>query len=79
MPEWSNGAVSKTVVCREADRGFESPSLRQIKKSPQQTKIIIKNALKRAFHHNEKDCFALYISLTYDASTGEFGIKYYCP
>ena len=30
MPEWSNGAVSKTVV-RSAYRGFESPSLRNTK------------------------------------------------
>ena len=28
MPEWSNGAVSKTVVPSNRDRGFESPSLR---------------------------------------------------
>jgi hypothetical protein len=29
MAEWSNAAVSKTVVRRKMDRGFESPSLRQ--------------------------------------------------
>ncbi len=29
MPEWSNGAVSKTVVRLGWDRGFESLSLRQ--------------------------------------------------
>ena len=28
MPERSNGAVSKTVVLRKKNRGFESPSLR---------------------------------------------------
>ena len=28
MAEWSNAAVSKTVVRRKMDRGFESPSLR---------------------------------------------------
>ncbi len=30
MPEWSNGAVSKTAVLGNRDRGFESLSLRQI-------------------------------------------------
>jgi hypothetical protein len=29
MPEWSIGAVSKTVVRRKVDRGFESLSLRK--------------------------------------------------
>ena len=29
MPEWSNGAVSKTVVPLTGDRGFESLPLRQ--------------------------------------------------
>ena len=28
MPEWSNGAVSKTVELLKQFRGFESPSLR---------------------------------------------------
>jgi hypothetical protein len=28
MAEWSNAAVSKTVVRRKMDRGFESPFLR---------------------------------------------------
>jgi hypothetical protein len=28
MAEWSNAAVSKTVVLLTRDRGFESPSLR---------------------------------------------------
>jgi hypothetical protein len=28
MAEWSNAAVSKTVVRLPANRGFESPSLR---------------------------------------------------
>ena len=31
MAERSNAAVSKTVVRLTVDRGFESPSLRQIK------------------------------------------------
>jgi hypothetical protein len=31
MAEWSNAAVSKTVVRLTADRGFESPSLRKAK------------------------------------------------
>ena len=34
MPEWSNGAVSKTVVPRNRDRGFESLSLRQSNEKP---------------------------------------------
>ena len=29
MAEWSNAAVSKTVVLQSWDRGFESPSLRK--------------------------------------------------
>ncbi len=29
MPERSNGAVSKTVVLSDRDRGFESPFLRK--------------------------------------------------
>jgi hypothetical protein len=29
MAEWSNAAVSKTVVRQSVDRGFESPSLRK--------------------------------------------------
>ncbi len=29
MAEWSNAAVSKTVVRLPANRGFESPSLRK--------------------------------------------------
>ena len=29
MAEWSNAAVSKTVVRHSADRGFEPPSLRK--------------------------------------------------
>ena len=31
MAEWSNAAVSKTVVPLSRDRGFESPSLRKAK------------------------------------------------
>ena len=30
MAEWSNAAVSKTVVRLPANRGFESPSLRKV-------------------------------------------------
>ena len=35
MAEWSNAAVSKTVVRLPANRGFESPSLRNSKLLPQ--------------------------------------------
>jgi hypothetical protein len=35
MAEWSNAAVSKTVVLLPRDRGFESPSLRNDKLLPQ--------------------------------------------
>ena len=35
MAEWSNAAVSKTVVRLPANRGFESPSLRNYKLLPQ--------------------------------------------
>jgi hypothetical protein len=31
MAEWSNAAVSKTVVLLTGNRGFESPSLRKAK------------------------------------------------
>ncbi len=31
MAEWSNAAVSKTVVRQSVDRGFEPPSLRKAK------------------------------------------------
>jgi hypothetical protein len=34
MAEWSNAAVSKTVVLQSQDRGFESPSLRNDKLLP---------------------------------------------
>ncbi len=34
MAEWSNAAVSKTVVRLTANRGFESPSLRKAKANP---------------------------------------------
>ena len=34
VPEWSIGAVSKTVVPRERYRGFESHPLRQISQCP---------------------------------------------
>ena len=34
MAEWSNAAVSKTVVPQSRDRGFESPSLRSNKIHP---------------------------------------------
>ena len=32
MPEWTNGAVLKTAVSSNRDRGFESHSLRQTRK-----------------------------------------------
>jgi hypothetical protein len=35
MAEWSNAAVSKTVVRQSVDRGFEPPSLRTSKLLPQ--------------------------------------------
>ena len=38
MAEWSNAAVSKTVVLQSRDRGFESPSLRNYKKIPSRHK-----------------------------------------
>ena len=34
MAEWSNAAVSKTVVLQSRDRGFEPPSLRNDKLLP---------------------------------------------
>jgi hypothetical protein len=37
MAEWSNAAVSKTVVRLPANRGFESPSLREAKLLPQRS------------------------------------------
>ena len=37
MAEWSNAAVSKTVVRLPANRGFESPSLRNDKLLPQKS------------------------------------------
>jgi hypothetical protein len=37
MAEWSNAAVSKTVVRLPANRGFESPSLRKAKLLPQRS------------------------------------------
>ena len=37
MAEWSNAAVSKTVVRFTVDRGFESPSLRKVKLHPQRS------------------------------------------
>ena len=37
MAEWSNAAVSKTVVRLPVDRGFESPSLRNDKLLPSAT------------------------------------------
>ena len=36
MAEWSNAAVSKTVVRLPANRGFESPSLRKAKQTTRQ-------------------------------------------
>ena len=40
MAEWSNAAVSKTVVRLPANRGFESPSLREDKMNPADGGII---------------------------------------
>jgi hypothetical protein len=37
MAEWSNAAVSKTVVPQSRDRGFEPPSLRKDKLLPQRS------------------------------------------
>ena len=34
MAEWSNAAVSKTVVLLPRDRGFESPFLRKASMNP---------------------------------------------
>ena len=41
MAEWSNAAVSKTVVRLTANRGFESPSLRKAKLLPQQAAAFL--------------------------------------
>ena len=40
MAEWSNAAVSKTVVRLTVDRGFESPSLRKAFMNPAQAGVI---------------------------------------
>ena len=47
MAEWSNAAVSKTVVHRKANRGFESPSLRKsIKTAPSGAFFIFGKSIK---------------------------------
>jgi hypothetical protein len=51
MAEWSNAAVSKTVVRLPANRGFESPSLR---------KVCINHAIGGIIYFNKvpkKACF----------------------
>jgi hypothetical protein len=40
MPEWSNGAVSKTAVLGNWDRGFESLSLRQKNNQPAEKRVF---------------------------------------
>ncbi len=40
MPEWSNGAVSKTVVPLCRDRGFESLSLRKAQTKPGDNQVL---------------------------------------
>ena len=51
MPEWSNGAVSKTVVCLSADRGFESLFLRKDEISPALAGFLF------LFEYPKKTCF----------------------
>ena len=48
MPERSNGAVSKTVVLSDRDRGFESPFLRKpsYNRTPGCGFFIFANAIK---------------------------------
>jgi hypothetical protein len=41
MAEWSNAAVSKTVVPLSRNRGFESPSLRKAKINPAKEGLFI--------------------------------------
>jgi hypothetical protein len=41
MAEWSNAAVSKTVVLLSRDRGFESPSLRNTFMNPANGGVVI--------------------------------------
>jgi hypothetical protein len=43
MAEWSNAAVSKTVVRLPANRGFESPSLRKGITAGKLQKLIAEN------------------------------------
>ena len=49
MAEWSNAAVSKTVVLLTWDRGFEPPSLRKAFMNPAERGIIyFTEVLKKA-------------------------------
>ena len=41
VAEWSNAAVSKTVVLLSRDRGFESPPLRKVSKIRSYTILLI--------------------------------------
>jgi hypothetical protein len=41
MAEWSNAAVSKTVVLHSRDRGFESPSLRKAFMNPAPAGLLV--------------------------------------
>ena len=46
VAEWSIAAVSKTVVRRKTDRGFESPLLRQNIKIRRQPVFLFSGTLK---------------------------------
>jgi hypothetical protein len=48
MPERSNGAVSKTVVLSDRDRGFESPFLRSNQSHPRTHPV--KHLIYRMFY-----------------------------
>jgi hypothetical protein len=47
MAEWSNAAVSKTVVRLPADRGFESPSLRKAFMNPASAGLFVLQKFRR--------------------------------
>ena len=49
MPEWFNGAVSKTVVCLTADPGFESLSLRKLENAATEWHFFIGGNRKLVF------------------------------
>ena len=53
MAEWSNAAVSKTVVRQSVDRGFESPSLRKAKLLPQLAAGFLFSSWTSYVHINE--------------------------